>query len=86
MLSTDFRILRLKHDSQIPLLLKYAFWHLHAHCDVLVHSAFRGRRESGHSTHFSFSKAVHAAHICPFVLAQTFFKDVLQLRQRASDR
>jgi hypothetical protein len=36
--------------------------------------------------HFSFSKPVHAAHIFPLVLTQTFFNDVVQLRQRESDR
>jgi hypothetical protein len=52
----------------------------------LVHSALRGRRESGQFMHFSLSKPVHAAHICPGVLTQTFRREVVQLRQRESER
>jgi hypothetical protein len=85
-LRTDFKIFRLRQDSQMPLLLKYDGLHFHAHSDVLVHSALRGRRDRGQSTHLSFSTALHGAHICPFVRAQAVRKDAVQLRQRESDR
>ena len=86
MLRTDFNIFRLRQDSQMPLLLKYDARHFHAHSEVLVHSALRGRRESGQSIHLSFRKPVHGAHMRPGALTQTFLRDVEQLRQRESER
>jgi hypothetical protein len=86
MLSTDFKIFRLRQASQMPLFLKWDARHFHAHSEVLVHSALRGRGERGQFMHFSLLRPVHAAHICPGVLTQTFRREVVQLRQRESER